>query len=155
MTRTKTALLLASAALLAACGGPKTTDQLLIGEWDMAEPVVMTQAGQTMTLRDGETEYKSDGTTEGEVVMEMGEMAFKIETTGTYTLNGMQLTEKTTNAEVEVVGGESDMANQIAAAIKQQSAAGTASTSTIQSIDKDRLVINEPTTGMTMTFDRD
>ncbi len=154
-TRTlTTALLISAASILAACGGPQTTDELLIGEWEMSEPVTITQGGQTITMRDGEVEYNKDGTTEGEMVVQMGEMSFKIESTGTYTLDGMTLTEKATTAEVTTDSSEG-IAEQVRAALQNQVVNTPATSTTITSITKDRLTVSDPTTNTVMVFERD
>ncbi len=148
------ALLLAGAAALMGCSEPKTTDQLLLGEWEMTSDVVTTTGGETVSMREGEIEYKTDGTTEGEIIVQRGDMAFKIESTGTYILDGMTLTEKTTDAQVTVISGGA-AAEQLRDLIRQGAIAAPAASTTITSVTRDKLTLTEPTTSTVMVFERD
>lgn len=152
---------LASAAFVTACGdgAPKTQAELLLGEWDQSAPATVTQQGQTIVFTDGEVEYKSNGTSEGETVMTLGgvpeEMAsYKMEAVTSYTLKDGVITDQFTVGTVTPVNAN-EQSNQLAAQMQAMLPQTPPSSSTILTLTKDVLVLRENTTGVELTYKRD
>lgn len=152
---------LTAAALLTACGSgaPKTQAQLLIGEWDQAEPVVISQNGSTLSLTDGELDFYKNGTSDSEGLLTFQDVpaqiaAYRIRSTANYVLNGSTLSETTTNLSVMPVDSNPDSL-QMASGLTNMM--GTVETSSLEivSIDKDRLVMRDPKSDVVMTYNRD
>lgn len=152
---------LAAAALLTACGSgaPKTQAELLIGEWDQAEPIVITQNGSALSLREGKLDFRKDGTSESESLLTFRDVptqiaAYKVASKANYTLNGATLTEMTTNLSVVPIDSNTD-SEQMASGLMNMMGAIESSTLTILSIDKDQLVLKDPNSDVVMTYNRD
>lgn len=152
--------LLISAAVLTACGGgaPKTDAELLLGEWDQAAPVSITQDGQTVQVSEGEVEFDEDGTSEGSALMTITTMpaeinAYRVETEGTYVLTDRVLTETLVNGTVAPANNV-PQALQIAELIQGQMMQASASSQTIVSIDKDTMVVRDNASGAEITYNR-
>ena len=138
--------------LLTACGGKKTTEQLLVGDWAAAAPIEESEAGMTMKFTDMKSSYKKDKTSASSGSISMSgamlpqAMEMTISTTGTWSLDGMVITQQITDADVTMstqIPGMPDMGPMIAEGMKAEGA----TTSTIISIDKKKLKIVNDETG--------
>jgi len=152
---------LTAAALLTACGSgaPKTQAQLLIGEWDQAEPVVISQSGSTLSLTDGELDFHKNGTSESEALLTFQDVptaiaSYKITSKANYMLNGSTLSETTTDLSVEPIDSNPDSL-KMASGLTNMMRTVETSTLEIVSIDKDRLVLRDPKSDVLMTYNRD
>lgn len=157
--RKMTLTALASAALLTACGGPKTNAELLLGEWDQVAPVTITQDGQAVIISDGEIEYDADGTGEGIALMTIESLpvevnSYRVSADTTYVLTDNVLTETMVSAVV-TAQSDSEQAAQLAEMIQAGMGQAPASSSTIVSIDENTLVLRENESGAEITYKRD
>ncbi|GLQ20433.1 hypothetical protein ACFFUB_00110 [Algimonas porphyrae] len=155
------ATLLLTTPFLIACAGdtPKTQAELLVGEWDQVAPVTINEGGQTITLSDGEVEYKHDGTSEGETMMTISGMpealaSYRLDANGTYRLDGDVIISQITSVDVDPVGSD-EQARQMASQMATMMAAGPESRSTILSIDTDTLVLRDEASGGEIRYTRD
>jgi len=137
--------------LLAACGGKQTTEQLLIGDWVAAAPIEESEAGMNMKFTDMKTSFKKDKTSASSGAISMSgamlpqAMEMTVSTTGTWSLEGMVISQTITDADVKMttqIPGMPDMGPMMAEGMKAEGA----TTSTIVSIDKKNLkIINDDT----------
>ena len=146
---------LASFALLvlAACGGKNATpEQLLVGDWVAAAPIEETESGMSMKFTDMKTSFRKDKTTASSGTVSMSgavlpqALEMTVSTTGTWSLDGMVITQNITDADVTMstqIPGLPDMGAMMAEGLKAEGA----TTSTIVSIDKKNLKIVNDDTG--------
>lgn len=144
---------------LAACGGKKATpEQLIVGDWTITEPAVMTESGMSITFSELAVTYSKDKTAKGKGKMSMSgaglpvKLEMDISTESTWALEGDKLTETITNADVKMttdIPGMPDMSKMMGQQMKSQS-----TTSTIVTLDKKNLVIKDDKTGMQMAMKR-
>jgi hypothetical protein len=145
--------------LLTACGGKKTTEQLLIGDWVAAAPINETENGMSIKFTDMNTSFNKDNTTASSGTISMSgallpqAMEMTIATTGTWSLEGMVITQQINEADVKMttqIPGMPDMGPIIAEGMKAEGA----TTSTILSIDKKILKIKNDDTGTEIDLKR-
>lgn len=130
----------------------------MIGEWTQDTNITMSAAGQSFTIMNGQVEYERDGTSSIEAMLVVdglpdGENSYRIELDGTYVLNGSELTETFTGAEVEPVMA-SAKTRTIAAAIQTALAAAGPTSSVVVRADEDMLVRRVDALGATLRYTR-
>lgn len=143
---------------LTACGGDKakTPEQLIVGTWVSTAPIVVEESGMTISITDMAVTYKKDNTTKFNADMAMsGLMAMELSFsgTGTWAMEGDQLTETITAVDVDMkteVPGMPDMNDMMS----EQMIAEGKTTSTIVSLDKKTYVVKDNDSGETMTLKR-
>ena len=155
-----TAMLAASAAMLGltACGGAKTPEQLILGDWVQASPVSMTEGGMTITLKDTTATYNADGTSKGGGTMVLGGLpddmsTFMIMGDATWSLADGVLKETVTSAKVKP-GTPSAGAVTIATQVEQEMNKSTTTESEIVSLTKDELIVRDMESDITMSYKR-
>ena len=146
--------------LLTACGGKTaSTEQLLIGDWVAAAPIEESESGVTIKFTDMKTSYKKDNTTasSGKIAMSGAmlpqAMEMTVSTKGTWSLEGMVITQSITDADIDMltkIPGMPDMGAMMAEGLKAEGA----TTSTIVSIDKKNLKIINDDTGSEIELKR-
>lgn len=155
-----TVIIMAAAALLFSCGfeRPLTQAELLIGQWDQVGSVTVSQDGQEVTISDGEGEYRTDGTSLGEVTVTVAGLpknlnSYKIISETSYILENNMLRETIIGAQVRAVGNTQEAA-QVAALIQTSLMQTPSSQTIILTLNKDTLVVKEIKTGAEVTYRR-
>lgn len=145
--------------LLSACGSKATPEQLIVGTWVAAAPIEESENGMTMTFEDMQTIFNKDKTTASSGKISMSgavlpqAMSMTIDTKGTWSIDGMVVSQTITEADVKMatsIPGMPDLGPVIAEGMKAEGA----STSTILSIDKKALVIKNDDTGTEINLKR-
>ena len=145
--------------MLSACGSKATPEQLIVGTWVAAAPIEESENGMTMTFEGMETSFNKDKTTASSGKVSMSgpmlpqAMAMTISTTGTWSLNGMEISQTIVEADVKMessIPGMPDLGPVIAEGMKAEGA----STSTILSLDKKSLLIKNDETGTEIALKR-
>ncbi len=150
---------LAMVALLFVTGcGKKTPEQLIVGHWVAAEPLVMDQGGMKMTISDMQASYKKDGTSTGSAHMKMAgamlpkPIELEMNIASKWTLKDNVLTETATDAKVKMITqipGMPDMGKMMSENMKNKP-----KSSTILQLDKTTLKIKDNESGQVFTMTR-
>lgn len=155
-----TALIAASVAIigLSACGGSKAPEKLILGNWVQADDTSMTQEGMTITIKDGEANYRADGTSNGGGTMVLGDVPEEMATyvlrgESTWSFNDGNLVETMNSATVKP-GSDNPNAVAIATQMEQQVTLQGATTSEIIKLTKDELILRDMESDITMTYKR-
>ncbi|NNC38803.1 MAG: hypothetical protein EX271_11130 [Acidimicrobiales bacterium] len=141
--------------LVSACGGKATPEQLIVGTWVTAAPVEETENGMTMKFDDMQTSFNKDKTTASSGKISMSgamlpqAMEMTIDTTGTWSIDGMVISQTITDADVKMTTNIPGMPD-LGPVIAQGMIAEGATTSTILSIDKKSLLVKIDSTGTEM-----
>lgn len=142
---------------LTACGGKdKTPGQLIVGSWASKAPITMEESGMNISIDNMNVTYKKDHTTKFSADMSMsGLMAMEMSFagTGTWAIEGDQLTETMTTVDVDMkteVPGMPDMNKMMS---EQMIAEGN-TTSTIITLDKKSFVVKENDSDLLIEFVR-
>ena len=152
-----TATLVTTAIALGACS-KATPEKLIVGNWNQSTPIVMDQAGTSVTMSDASVTYSADGTSKGGVEMTLGGVpadfaSYTIATTGTWDIEDGFLVE--TVSEVDVTpGSQSPQAAAIATQMKSAMSAQPESRSEIKTLTKESLVVYQEDADLTMSYNR-
>lgn len=144
---------------LTACGGKKTPEQLIVGNWAAAEPMEMAENGVKITFNDIHSTYNEDNTATSSGTMSLSSSMFSadiemgIEIESTWLIEGDRISETITDADItmkKVIPGLPDMGKLMADQMKKEGAKW----STIGTLDKTTLVLTEESTGISITMKR-
>lgn len=145
--------------LLTACGGQKSSDELIVGTWAAVAPMVISESGMQITFSDITSTYNENHTSSSSGKMTMSgdllpqNIDMVVLVKSTWSIDGDKITETITDADIQtdtVISG----APNLGETMRQQMIAEGAKTSTIVTLDKKTLVLAETETNIEITMKR-